>query len=487
MLRRPEFSQPLITALQLAILAVMRSMKISPHSVVGHSSGEIAAAYAAGYVTEEDAIKLAFYRGEAASKAQDGSVPKMGMMAVALDFPTLSTHLTGTTGSVHLACFNSPSNFTLAGTSSALEEVQRCLSQDGHFSRMLKVDVPYHSPLVAATTHEYEELLVNAASLASGAGGGSVDMFSTVTGKKLDSKCDAAYWKNNMASPVLFTDAMQDMLTYNGRPNILIEVGPSDTLKGPILQIRKSLSKDNGPLKDASVVYHSALKMGEDSGGSLLHLAGSLYLSGYPISMEAVNLSTRNCIESTPPSVIVDLPNYGWNHTSAYWTESEASKDWRFRKFIHHDLLGTKVLGCSWHSPSWTKTLRLEDSPWLRDHRLGGEIVFPAAGYISMAIEAVYQTEQTLHFSKEGLRVNQLQYQLREVEFIRALVLHEHDSARLMLPLEPPEKSDVWHRFRVLSLHQSLWQLHCEGLVRLKKMSVSEGTSKNILFVLDHS
>jgi acyl transferase domain-containing protein len=479
-LRHPWFSEPLITALQLAILAVFETWRILPHSVMGHSSGEIAAAYAAGCITEEDAIKVAFYRGEAAKRAWDGSLRPMGMMAVALDPPTVSKYLEGLGDSVHLACFNSPSSVTLSGICSALEEVQERLNQDNHFCRMLKVNLPYHSELAAVTTQTYERLLIDEASLTGSVNSRNVTMISTVTGKRLDRECDAAYWKSNMASPVLFTHALEELLSHKERPNILIEVGPSDTLKGPIMQIKDSLSQNDGPLKNALLQYHSALKMGDNPSHTLMNLSGKLYLAGYPIPMKHVNSFSRgNPRSSSPPLLIVDLPNYGWNHTANHWTESEASKYSLSRKFLPHELLGARVLDCSWHSPSWTKTLRLRDLSWLRDHRLGGEVIFPAAGYTAMAMEAVYQAEQAVNFPEEVL-LDQLQYQMREVEFLKSLVLQEDGSPKMVLSLEPPARPDVWHRFRVSSLNQGVWQRHCEGFIRLLRKSATKGICMSI-------
>jgi acyl transferase domain-containing protein len=469
-LRRPELSQPLSTALQLAILAVLESWGVRPQSVVGHSSGEIAAAYAAGYLKQEDAIKIAFYRGQAAQGACDGSLPlKDGtMMAVGLDPHSLSPYLEGLEDSVYLACFNSPTSVTLSGNSSALEEVQGRLRRDKHLSRILQVNLPYHSQSIAATTEVYEQLLRQEASLSTGCAGGDIMMFSTVIGKKLDRACDASYWKTNMASPVLFHQAMEEMLSQEQGPNILIEIGPSDTLKSPVMQIQDSLSGEDGPLKNSLVRYHSALKQGDQSSHTMFHLSGSLYLAGYPIRMQGVNAPGSKGPASSP-SVVVDLPNYGWNHTAKYWYESEASRDWRFRKFLHHDLLGSKVLGCSWQAPSWTKTLRLRDSPWLRDHKIAGQVIFPASGYVAIAIEAIYQTQQALGLLEEGFEQDQLQYQLREIVFLKALILQEDRNARLMLSLEPLSRNGIWQRFCVSSLNQSVWHTHCEGMIRLQK------------------
>jgi hypothetical protein len=87
---------------------------------------------------------------------------------------------------------------------------------------------------------------------------------------------------------------------------------------------------------------------------------------GAPVQLAAINQDH----ELQSPSFIYDLPNYSWNHSTKYWYESEASVDWRHRKFVHHDLLGGKILGIPWTEPQWKKVLVLNEHPWLRDHKV---------------------------------------------------------------------------------------------------------------------
>ncbi|RHZ46412.1 type I polyketide synthase [Aspergillus thermomutatus] len=329
-LRRPEFSEPLSTALQLAILAVMENHRVRPHCVVGHSSGEIAAAYVAGYLTLDDAIKIAFFRGQAAQGACDSFKEKMGMMAVELDQQTISKYFIGLEDKVHIACHNSPSNVTLAGILSALEEVQACLQQGKHASRMLQVDIPYHSKFITATAEAFEQFFLQESPLVRDLGcSGDVTMLSTVTGRRLEGPaCKGTYWRANMESPVLFRHAMEEILLHDQRPDVLVEIGPSDTLRGPVTQLKHSLGQEDGPLKEADIQYLSALRRGDMSARNMLHLLGSLYLSGYPIQMQGAYPR----LSEEAPSVIVDLPNYCWSHTAKHSYECVASKDWQVRK-----------------------------------------------------------------------------------------------------------------------------------------------------------
>jgi acyl transferase domain-containing protein len=318
---------------------------IRPHWVVGHSSGEIAAAYVAGLLTLDDAIKIAYFRGQAAQGACDTVKERMGMMAAELDPQIISKYFIGLEDKVHIACHNSPSNVTLAGVLSALEKVQARLRQDKHACRMLQIDIPYHSKFVAATAEAFEQFTLQERPLVQDLGcSGDVTMLSTVTGSRLEGRtCNSSYWRANLESPVLFRHAMEDILRHDQHPDILIEIGPSDTLRGPVMKLKHSLGQGDGPLKDTDIQYLSALHRGDMSAHNMLHLLGSLYLSGYPVQMQGA----YPLLSDEAHSVIVDLPNYRWNHTAKYWYKCEVSKDGRVRKVPHRDLGSEPSLGAS--------------------------------------------------------------------------------------------------------------------------------------------
>jgi acyl transferase domain-containing protein len=351
----------LVTALQLAILAVLETWGVSPEAVVGHSSGEIAAAYAAGLLTSEEAIKVAYFRGQACTTSND-AVP-LGMLAAGLGPEQVKGYLDEDSKIVQIGCFNSPNSVTLSGDRAELERIKDRLVEDGHFARMLLVNFAYHSKYMAEPAISYEELLLKNCGPPS-SGKQNVRMFSSVTGNLLDRDCSVDYWKANMTSPVRFDEAVREMVAGRDGVDFLIEIGPSGALAGPIGQIKKALGD-----KGSNIQYCSASARGKDSIKSLFDVAGRLFVAGSPIALSKVNQASDTAAER--PSVIVDLPNYSWNHATKYWHESESSKDWRFRKFPHHDLLGSKILGTSWNAPSWKKTLRVENLHWLRDHRVG--------------------------------------------------------------------------------------------------------------------
>ncbi|KAL8895775.1 MAG: hypothetical protein Q9192_003453 [Flavoplaca navasiana] len=479
LLRSPEFSQPLVTALQLVLMAVLEDWGVTAQAVIGHSSGELAAACAAGHLSKEDALKAAFYRGQAAknSKAESMSV---GMLAAGLGPDAVAQYIQDSADAIQIACFNSPNSVTLSGALSSLEEVKARLVEDGHFARMLQVNLAYHSRYMTGIGQDYEALLdADFEHLTSKRT--NVTMFSSVLGRELEGFTDANYWKTNMVSPVMFDQAAQAMISGKEGANFLIELGPSNALAGPIKQILATLGSQG-----SKVQYCTALSRGQDSIKSIYDVAGRLFASGGTINLAKVNTEMQGAQETTP-SVIVDLPNYTWNTSNEYWYESESSKDWRNRMFPHHDLLGSKVLATSWHTPAWKKTLRVADLPWLKDHKMGPEIVFPAAGFMAMAVEAVHQSHQALVELEGKTAIVHPRYRLRNVTFDKALVLENGEEHKIMLTLTPvPGGRSDWHEFVVSSLIEDSWKESSRGLVRVEE-ELETKASEETLRPLKHT
>ncbi|KAH6842948.1 hypothetical protein B0I37DRAFT_436915 [Chaetomium sp. MPI-CAGE-AT-0009] len=480
-LRQPEFSQPLVTALQLCLLAVMDAWGVKASAVVGHSSGEIAAAYAAGLLDRAGAIKAAFYRGRAAMNCRaEGRVrDDVGMLAVGLGadatMPFLENHAAGKGRSgppAWIACYNSPKSVTVSGDRISLDALAAEIKGAGHFARLLQVDLAYHSPLMGAIGDEYERLLdtdqsfqplkppsAAAAELVSGQVPPRPRMFSSVSAAENDSPADARYWKRNMVSPVRFAEALAELIAAE-KPTVLMELGPSGALAGPATQVLQSSRAAE------DIAYMPALARGSGASKALMDLAGRLLLAGAPVDMAVVNAYDR-----ARARTIIDLPNYQWNHTGRYWHENAASAGWRSKRFITHDLLGSKIPGTSWEAPTWRKKLRLADVPWLRDHRMGPDVLIPGTAFASMALEAMFQKHcATRPDEAAGISSpNELAYRFRNIKFDRAVVVEEAKPTNILLTLASVPGSPGWHEFRVRTTtptHDVVYE-HCSGLVRV--------------------
>ncbi|KAI0399293.1 hypothetical protein F4802DRAFT_610970 [Xylaria palmicola] len=462
-LRQAEFSQPLVTALQLCIVAVLERWGVYPKSVVGHSSGEIAAAYTAGLLDRASAITSAFYRGKAAVRHQGEVDGNVGMLAVGLGADATLGFLERYAGQAWIACFNSPSSVTISGKVDALEALREELKAAGHFARRLQVDMAYHTKLMGLIGDDYEDLLNSEKGFNSTGSGAlsEVAFFSSVSASKHTAATNAAYWKENMVSAVQFDSALRAMLSdARTAPDFLVEVGPSGALAGPISQVLKSVA--TAPA--GQVAYCAAWKRGARAGKALFDVAGRLWAAGHPVDLALVNEydATERCI--------IDLPNYSWDHSAKYWHENAASKDWRFRKYVVHDLLGSKILGTSWYAPTWRSRLNVSNVPFLMDHRIGGNTIMPGAGFIAMALEALYQKHCALRGidgKSNHLARNDLCYRFRNVRFSKALILEEGKDITILFTLTAISGSKDWHEFRISTSEGEFISEHCSGSIRI--------------------
>lgn len=397
-----EFAQPLCTAVQIAIVQLLQSWGIQAAVTVGHSSGEIAASYAAGLISADNAMIAAYYRGQVAKDVNTNGA----MLAVGLGADAVQQYLTNFQDKITIACHNSPSLVTLSGDEDALKTVQVKLNATGIFNRAVKTNgKAYHSHHMNPAAEQYKALVREARTqrdTQSSPLATTAKMVSSVTGAVLPEAIvlNEDYWSTNLRSPVLFNQALQVILTNEQFSDIdlFIEVGPHPAMAGPIKQIKEALKGQTERIE-----YVPTLVRGENCGIRLLKVAGELYLRNYEgLNMEKVTSAYVDERASTVDGktvktkgfTIVDLPPYQWNYTRPFWAESRSSREQRQPRFPRHDVLGQLVIGSSLAEPTWRNILRIRDLPWLKHHHLGGEAVFPAAGYFAMAVEAIQQINE---------------------------------------------------------------------------------------------
>ena len=236
------YSQPLCTALQIALVDTLESWNIRPESVTGHSSGEIAAAYAAGAISLEDAMLIAYARGCASSKLAEDGV-KGAMTAVGMGRQEVKPILDELkNGKATIACSNSPMSTTVSGDKSALDELQQVLRKKGVYNRRLVVEVAYHSHHMALVADSYRDAISHIRILK----GNGVKFFSSVTGKNMEtSKLGSEYWVSNLVGEVKFAQSLLQLSSYDSHDSSsqiqrLVEIGPHAALGGPIKQILDS-------------------------------------------------------------------------------------------------------------------------------------------------------------------------------------------------------------------------------------------------------
>ena len=375
-INQAEFSQPLCTAVQVGIVKLLRVWGVRPTVVVGHSSGEIAAAFAAGLLTEAQSIIIAFYRGYAVSQiTSDGSMLAAGMGPDSAEAMIDDLALRN---EVCVACVNSPESVTLSGNSRDIDSIMVRLHDRNIFAKKLATGGRgYHSVLMKEIGAQYEDLVSKAlavlpistnqtdrsetlqpARLFSSVGKDS-DVLATFTRDNIHS-LSPHYWRANLESPVQFSGAVKNLIASGSYH--LIEIGPHPALQLPIKQIRSSLG-----LLEINLPYSATLVRGKNADVCMKSLAGELYLSGHAIDFIAVN-------DTDPPDsqdgsfVIHDLPPYRWSYTQLLWKEPRSSIELRNRTYVRHELLGSEVVAANGIERCWRNILKTSETPWMGDH-----------------------------------------------------------------------------------------------------------------------
>jgi acyl transferase domain-containing protein len=373
----PEIAHPLCTVLQIALLDLLASWDIFPTRVIGHSSGEIAAAYCAGKLSREGAWKVAYYRGYVSSKQISANG---AMMAVGLSESQLEGYLNSVhercTGELIIACQNSPKNNTVSGDEAMVDSLKKLLDVDGVFARKLNVKNAYHSAHMRAIAHDYIRLMGTLPHGKRLAAPHQVQMFSTVTGDKVkEDQLLAQYWVDNMVSPVLFASGLNSMTSKPtlgsgsidlASLRLIVEIGPHSTLQSAIKETLGSNSLN------LDFKYLAVLKRTDHNLNTLLTTVGFLASSGFALNLDSVNQASSSK-KRRIPKLLVDLPPYSFNHTEKILFESRLSKNVRNRKYPRHDLFGAPITDWNPNAPRWRHFVRLNENPWLRDHMVSQE------------------------------------------------------------------------------------------------------------------
>lgn len=273
----------------------------------------------------------------------------------------------------------------------------------------------------------------------------TIPFYSSVSGKRMNKPdgLNSSYWQQNLESRVLFSSAIQSILDEEPMYRFFVEIGPHSALEGSLKQILKAHKSQDS--------YVPTLIRDQSGTKCLLTTVGKLHLNNIPIDFSVLN----------PDGVVLtDLPIYPWLHEAQYWYENRLSKEYRLRKFPRHELLGNRVLEGNDMEPSWRNILHLDEVPWIRDHKIYNDAVFPAAGYIAMAIEAIGQ----ITGSQEG-------FSLRHIEVNRALMVEKSRVVELMTTLRPVRltnslNSSSWYEFTIFSHDGDKWEKNCFGEIK---------------------
>ncbi|MEM0968036.1 MAG: acyltransferase domain-containing protein, partial [Verrucomicrobiota bacterium] len=443
-INRTYIAQPAIFALQVALAELWKSWGVEPSKVVGHSVGEVAAAYVAGVYTLEDAVKVIFHRSRLQEKT-GGDGNKGRMYAVGLSESQAKKAVEPYEGTIEVAVVNSPTLVTIAGDREPLEELAAELEEKGTFVRQLRINYAFHTHQMEPIKDELIETLKDVKPLPN-----RIPFLSTVTGGALrGEELDGTYWWRNVRESVLFAPAMTNLI--RGGERLFLELGPHPALQSPITECLQEQ-------KRKGAVFHS-LKRKADETDEMLRNAANLHLYGRELNWNAIDQAAGR---------FVDLPTYAWNR-ERFWLESEEGTHLRCSS-QEHPVLGIRVNGTK---PTWEFYLDPRLFPYLDDHRFWDSIIFPAAGYgeIGLALcEAV--------FPGEG-------YCVEELEAKKALFVSETKIPSVRVVFHDDDRSFyVYSNASGNPLKE--WELNAQGRIRkLGKPELEKGDFEEVKSRMD--
>lgn len=389
-----EVAQPLLFALQVGMMKVLEAKGLQADAVVGHSVGEVAAAWAAGALTLKDAVHVIYERSHSQGKTRGA-----GRMAAAAmsskDVEEVITELE-LDSELCIAGINSPKSVTLSGSLEALQVLGDYFSSQSLFYKLLDLDYAFHSPLMDPVKDEIiqslKDIPINKTTRT---------YYSTVTGSVLEgNKLDANYWWENIRKPVLFGSAMDHLLDDGYQ--VFLEIGPHPVMRGYVTECARE--------KEITALAIPTIKRESESLNAVLN---SLYTS----VLAGCSLDLNHAFPEKGQHV--DLPRYPWQREKHWYTLTPEGHD-LVNRHRDHPLLGYRLKE---FEALWENQLDPQVLPYLSDHVVDGGAVMPAAAYIEMALAA---SSKWFNASTDGdTEVEKHQWEIENIE-IRAPIVLDH-------------------------------------------------------------
>jgi len=422
-LHRTEIAQPAIFAMQVGLAELWKSWGVHPSAVLGHSVSEIAAACVAGLFSLEQGARITALR----ARFMEGCARGEGrMLAVGLGEEEAQALIDKHDQTISIAAFNGPRSLTLAGPRHSIEAMFAELETQGVFARLVRVDHPFHHAMMQPAADALENALIDLAPQPE-----TIPLFSTITGNRLNGNAgDAAHWARGIRQPVQFAPAINAIADFG--VDIWLELGAHPALAHSIAECLAS----RGGSKP--VVISSVRREREHD--SVLEAAMDLHRAGAALDFKAV----------TPSRRILPLPAYAWDR-SRWWNEAP---DWRESR-LGSGGRGMLDMRLPRATPTWTARLDSRHMAFLKDHKVENHVIFPAAGFVELVIEAGTQLFEGRPFVVE------------EFEIRKPLILPEPATGiHIEVSYEPNERTfAIQSRFN----QGTSWSLHVVGSMRAER------------------
>ncbi|WP_321341401.1 SDR family NAD(P)-dependent oxidoreductase [Breoghania sp.] len=411
-IERTEIAQPLLLAVQIALTEALAAQGVTPDAVLGHSVGEVAAAWAAGMLDLDAAVRIIHAR----STHQEMTRHLGGMAALLLppEDARAALDAAGVSG-IEIAAINSPRSVTISGPGESLDAFAAYARKHRLAMRRLALDYPFHCHLVDPIHDPLMESLNGLTSAPE-----KCRFVSTVHPERENCVLDAQYWWDNVRQPVLFADALSTLIGEGYK--VVLEIGPM-----PILgSYARDILRDAG---QSATVLASLEKPKKKANEADAPAAESFAAKSDPIAPIAASVAAHGGMVDLSqfigprPDAFAALPRYPWQNKRFYPEATEENvhiftgRQW--------PLLGFRLRP---DQCEWTSTIDTDTHPFIGDHQIEGSILMPGAGMMEMALRAA-----RLWFETSAV-------ELRDFDILRPIVLEEAHSQTLRLRISPDDK-----------------------------------------------
>ena len=360
--------QPVLFAVMVSLAALWRSLGVEPSAVVGHSQGEIAAAYVAGILSLEDAVRVSVLRAHVMYQ-----IAEVGSMVSLFASEERAQQLIDRIGGrLYIAAVNGPATVAISGEWSKLDRLMELCEAEGVRARRIAAAYPSHSPEVEVLEAEVVETLASVVPRQ-----GQVPMLSTATGAWMSGpEVDAAYWYANLRWPVRYADAVKT-LTGNGH-RIFLEISAHPVL-GPATQ-------DTIEAIGVDAIALGTLRRNEGGPARFLRSAAEAFVQG--VDVDWARLLPADTL--TPAALArVALPTYAFHHQD-FWLRGVETTDAAGLGLVDpdHPLLSAAVPLAGGHGLVLTGRLSTRTQPWLVDHAAAGTVLLPGTAFVEFLLHA---------------------------------------------------------------------------------------------------
>jgi len=360
LLNETQYAQPAIFALQCGVTEVLKSWGIVPDAIVGHSIGEISAAYVAGALDFSDACKLVAVRASLMQQATGAG----RMASIKMEREALEAELESYPDTLAIAAINSPDTIVVSGDPDAMESLLDKLQDLGVISVSLPVNYAFHSQQMEPFKLQLIDALASIKPRPA-----KIPLVSTVTGDWCGERLlDAAYWGDNLRQKVMFSKAIETLAADDTK--VFLEIGPHPVIGG---NISRTL---NAATTDADVL--SSLDREVDDQRALLHMTAMLYTCGVSADWTALHAGGGLCRE---------LPHYSWDR-QRFWLDGPHIE--ARQRLCAHPLLSMRMPVAM---PCWLSRLDANVHQYFKGLRVNGRTRLPYGLFIEVALAAAYEKQ----------------------------------------------------------------------------------------------